>query len=436
MSQLDNIIQIIINRETKAVDRQGFGTLGILGEHRRFNDLSRIYTDMSGVGNDFKSTDKEYLAARDYFSQDPKPVNLVIMSSKLNDTSTITVTSAVAGTEYKVIINGTEFPYTPTGTPSPATIATALVGLINGGSEPVAANDNLDGTFDLNPDVAGTPYTLDVEGFLSIGTYSTVQPAADDLDAIVNYNDNFYGLVSVSRVKARQLEIAAWTLANEKICGFGSNETDMINQPDASDSTTLIAQLKAAANFRSFVVYHSSTDLYYPESALMGVVLTYTPGSYTANYKTLVGIPISTLTNTQINNVLDKNGNIYNEVGGVNIIRNGRYADNTYIDEIHFADWLKARSQESLYQLLVNSRKVPGSNEGINESINALSQVVQEGIDNNAIATDPAPVYDFKPWNELSTADKINRTLTDIKIIVYYTGAIEFIKPVEITIKI
>lgn len=428
MSKIDPIITVTVDRQTDAVSQTGFGVLLILGVHRRFNELSQKYTDMDTLGAVFSSNDKEYIAANQLFAQEPKPEAVVIGRRKLNDSSLITVNSAVAGQTYTVTINGTDFSNTPSGTPTPITIAAALVASINGGAEPVNATDNLDGTFYINPTIAGTPYTLDVDGLLSISAYTTSQPAADDLDAIKEYEDNFYGVSCTERTQSVQLEVAAWVASQPKIAGFASSEDEYINQTVSTDTTSLPAKLKTLSNDRAFSAYHHDTDQYYLESGVFGDFLPRVPGSYSENYKTYKNIPISNLTPTQTDNALNKNGNVYRLVGTKNLFSNGRVSDNTPIDIIHFIDWFAARVQENVFSAIVNLPKIPYTNPGINIIATRIMEIVGEGQANGGIAFDPAPVYNIPTVNDIPTNDKANRILPDIGVDVTLQGAIEFIR--------
>lgn len=427
MSSIDPIVSVIVDRQTGAVTQQGFGIGLCLGIHRRFTELSKLYGDIDEVAIDFNSSDKEYIAANKYFSQEPKPEGIVIGRRKLSDTSTITVTSAVAGELYRVSVNGTDFDYTPVGSPTVITIATALAGLVNGGSEPVSATDNLDGTFDVSADVVGTPYTLDIEGLLSITDYITSQAITDDLDDILDYSNNFYAVFSTTRVQADQLLIASWVASRKKVAFLASSESNYVNETVEVDETSLAAKLKITSNFRAGSIYSEVADTQYPDAAVCGVFLPRVPGSYTLNYQTLTGVDVSFLNDTQTNNALNKFGNVFRFVGNENLISNGRFADNSKVDEIHFIDWLTARTQEAVFALMVNLEKIPYTNPGINQVVNAIQGVIGQGIEAGGIAADPAPIYNIPNKSDIPTNDVANRILPDISVDFTLAGAIEFV---------
>ncbi|GAG97040.1 unnamed protein product, partial [marine sediment metagenome] len=64
---LQDIVNITITRETRAVSRAGFGISMILGIHKRFNERIKYYSTSNAMlivnGGDFDSTDLEYIAA-------------------------------------------------------------------------------------------------------------------------------------------------------------------------------------------------------------------------------------------------------------------------------------------------------------------------------------------------------------------------------------
>lgn len=102
---LSDIVNVQITRETQTVSEQGFGTLMILGTHKRFNDLIRYYSSMRGVAEDFRPSDPEYVAAQAVFSQPITPDQLSI-GRRQAASATIEVITAMDNKAYTVTING------------------------------------------------------------------------------------------------------------------------------------------------------------------------------------------------------------------------------------------------------------------------------------------------------------------------------------------
>src|SRR5690606_4867940 len=104
---LSDIVNVTITRETQTVSEAGFGTLMILGVHKRFNERIRFYSDIDEVAEDFNATDKEYIAAQDVFSQSISP-NLIAIGRRTANNATITVESAQSPFDYTVTVNEIE----------------------------------------------------------------------------------------------------------------------------------------------------------------------------------------------------------------------------------------------------------------------------------------------------------------------------------------
>lgn len=256
----------------------------------------------------------------------------------------------------------------------------------------------------------------------------------DTLNAIKDADNDWYGIVDTEHVKATQLLVAAWAEANKKIYFAGSQEADIVDTTDAADTTSLAAQFKAATYARSSCLYLTAADTLYPDAALFGKLLPKDPGSYTAKFKTLAGITVDALTDTQIKNGTDKFANVYTTIGGVNIIQNGTVAANEWIDNIIFIDWLEARIIESVYGGLVNNDKIPFTDAGIA----AIQSLITEPLELGQTRGGISPLAKDSEGNQIGgfvvtvpkledvpTADRIARNLPDVKFTAWLAGAIQ-----------
>jgi hypothetical protein len=259
---------------------------------------------------------------------------------------------------------------------------------------------------------------------------------AGTLDSIKTESNDWYGLVVVSRtvgdVKGTG-SASEWAEANDKIFGTASDDTDIIGVAEGTGSTDIAQAFKDSALDRSFVIYHPDAGSDYPEAALFGRILPKNPGSYTAKFKVLSAISVTDLDGTQSKNATDKKCNIYTEIGGVNILRNGTMGSGEWIDIIHFIDWLTARIQENVYGLLVREDKVPYTNPGITSVEMQVKQILQigqnrGGISPTAFDQDNKQVggyYTSVPsLSSIPTNDKASRTLNNVKFTAFLAGAI------------
>ncbi|MCK4522415.1 MAG: DUF3383 family protein [Nanoarchaeota archaeon] len=423
---LKEIVNVTITRETKAVSRVGFGTLMILGRHKRFNARLQYFSSLTGMAGVFNTTDAEYIAATVLFSQNPSVVRVAIGRRKTGDNCILSITDVQNNTDYEALINGTSFKITSGGAATAILIAAALVAAINGGAEPVTATDNLDGTFDLDPDVAGIPYSVKEDSKITLSGLTTPDPVATDLTAVQEEQSDWYGLALTWRTQADVEAAAAWTEANvaPKTFGAASSDANIIDTTDAADSTTIAAVLKANNYARTFCIYSGEAGTKYPECAVFGQFMPLDAGSYTVMFKTLAAIVADDLSETQSINARAKNCNVYEEIGGVDIVREGKVAEGEYIDVIVFVDWVQARMTERIYAKMVNLPKVPYTDEGVGVIETEIKGVLSLGIDRGGLAADPPYTVTAPDVADVPTQDKADRLLPDIKFRGTLAGAI------------
>lgn len=435
---LADIVNVQITRETKGVTRAGFGTALILGPNANFNARVQYFTDLSAVDDVLAggTAAPEYLAVQDAFAQLPRVTRIAIGHIRGTKTLTDDAGTYTAGNA-EVTVNGTlvDEPYDTdkdtTLTNLAASIqalADVLTAVYSSVAHTIVITPATDKLLAVSFDLSGITGTM-TWALSATGT----ETITDALNNIKTEDNDWYGLNLVSRTKQDQLDAAAWAESNEKICVVASAEADIIDTTDAADTTSIAAQLKAAGYARTACVYHSQAASEYADAALLGKILPYDPGTYTAMFKTLASITVDVLTETQTSNARDKNCNVYEQIGGVNIVREGKVAEGEFIDVIIFIDWLDARITEAVYALLAKSLKVPYTEDGIaavKSEIGAPLQVGQNrgGIspteydaDNNQIG---GFVIVIPALAGISSADKTARLLQDVEFTAWLAGAI------------
>lgn len=420
---LNDIVNVSISRDTKAVSRTGFSTINILGISRAMIELIKFYSSASAVLEDFLSTDKEYIAAAAIFSQSPSVSRIAISRRATSDTTVLTVATVADATLYSVTINGTVFDVTSGTGATAASIAAQLKVDIDLGSEPVTITDNMDGTIDIDPDVPATFFSVQTSANIT-KAFTTSQTAAEDLADISESDDNWYGLVYTDRTSSDVQVIAAYIETVRKIFISASADANIVDTTLAADTTSIAAILKAASYARSGVFYSAVAATQFPDAAILGIILPLDPGSYTSAFKTLAGVTVDTLTETQKTNALAKKANIYVEVGGASITREGTVAEGEYIDIIIFIDWLEANIQEDVYSILVNQAKIPFTDPGIATIEAAITRVLQLGVARGGISASPAFSVTIPKAADVSVANKAARTLTGITFDATLSGAI------------
>jgi len=386
---LKDIVDVQITREDTPISRIGFGTPLVLGLHKVFNERVQTYTDLdSMITAGFIDTDPEYLAAEKFFSQSPR-VEQVDIGRRTIDGTKVEVTTAIDDTDYWTKINGIIFQINSGAGATPISIASALVIAINGGTEPVTAIDNTDGTYNLNANVAGTAYSLFVDTNQTIQAYTPTDSITDDIVAVRAENDDWYLITETRHDVTEVVELAGYIETTEKLFFTTSDNLDIIDKTEIADTTSLPVLIKAANYDRTIVCYHEPSSTIPPiieggptefEAAFAGVGLPKDPGSITWAFKTLNGITASSLNKNQIRNALAKNCNVYVEVAGVDITRDGKVGSGEYIDIMRGIDWLTQRIRENVFSAFINADKIPYTNGGIRIIDSHLRATLTEGV--------------------------------------------------------
>jgi len=423
---ITDVVNVVITRQTKAVSQKGFGVMLFLGLNKVFNERIRFYDSVKELLDDgFLPTSQEVAAATAAFAQNPSPEKIAI-GRREADRAIVDVAVVQDSTQYKVTINGADFVFTSgTGTTN-LLIAAGLVAAINAGTQPVTATDNNDGTFHIDPTVPETPYTLSVDSKLSF-TLTPSESLTAAINAIRDENDDWYGLAAYTHSPSDVLEIAGVAEAtnNEGAKLYGTSSQDPTILTTAT--TDIASQLKAANYARTWPLYNGNADALFPECSWFGKLLPTDPGSQTWKFKTLNGQIADHLTTTQKTNALNKNANIFIEIGGIDITENGTVADDEFIDVIVGVDWLTSRLEERIFSLLANSGKVPYTDAGVALIENEIQAQLKEGVNVGFLAANPAPQVNVPLVKDINPVDKSHRHLPGITFTATLAGAIHSI---------
>lgn len=201
---LNDIVDVVITRQTQTVSEAGFGTPMILGTSLSFPERIRFYSSIDEVAVDFPVSSKEYIAAQDIFSQDISPAQIAIGRRQVN-VADIQIQSAVEGQTYTAIINGVSASGSGTST------ATYSVATLNG------------------PLQAGNRITPVVNG-ITVGTITSV----------INFDIDFVTLNSIlATVNGNALTPVVYTTSQ-------ANTMTLLAAEIATDSDVLSATVTGA----------------------------------------------------------------------------------------------------------------------------------------------------------------------------------------------
>lgn len=425
---LSSIVNVNITRASAAVLQAGFGVGLIMGSSGKITgEKVREYADYPAVLEDFDPADPEAIAAQKYFGQEVSPEKVKIAQRDADQKKKVTVSVATLqnSTAYTHTINGLAVTFTSDSNATALEIAAGLVAAINGSAQAanVTAVDVLDGTYTVEADIAGVDFTSVLTANLSQVVTTANRNGQTELAAIIAEDPDWYALLNTSHVKADILSLASFVEATQRIYIASSSDSDIFTNA----SSDVMTALAAAAYDRTALLAKKQGVADYPEAAWAGRQLPQAPGSSTWAFKTLAGVTVDSLSDSEAANASNKGANTYVKVGINNITlgknNGGVMASGEYIDVIIGIDYLTARIGETVYGRIINSEKIPFTNAGILVITEAVSSVLNAAIP-DILADTPAPVVTAPLASQVSANDKANRTLTGVKFKAYLSGAI------------
>ena len=409
-----------------AAGRRGFGTLLILGDSAVIgpSERLRVYTTLEAVAQDFGVNAPEYYGAALYFGQSPRPAQLMIgrwLSSAVPAQLTGAILTAaqqalanwtaITAGQMDITIDGTDINLTGldfsavTNLNGVATVVstalnTALAGTscVWNGSQFIVygATSGSTGSISYATDTA-TSTVASMMG-LTAGAAVAVDAGADSETPAVaaalfaDLSASWYGLTFCSSATVSDddhLAVAAFIEGASQARRYGVTvqSTQAINPLSDTD---LGALLKAAGYRRTSWIYSSHNPYAVCSMFARAFAVNFSGNrtTITLMYKQLPGVVYEQLTETQAQTLVSKNGNVFvlydNDTA---ILQYGVNADGSYFDELHGADWLADAIQVALYNLLYQSQtKIPQTDEGTAQLVNAAQRVLDQAVQNGFAA--------------------------------------------------
>ena len=421
MTVLTDIVQVSISRETQAVSRAAFNIPLFLAEHTAFAERTRTYTSFGALAEDFRSGSSVYEAGLRYFGQELVPASVIIGRKQIDGVDG-TVATVSNSTEYSVTINGVKVAITSDASATAIEIITALDLAVAAELQITGVNftDNLDGTFEVDVAVPGAEWSITTSSNLSIVKKASTESWSDALTAVEFSNNQWIALNAEDRSDAVILELAEAIEAREKVYITSTSSAAV----KTAVTTDVASQLKSLGYNKTAIMWKADANVNYPECAWTAYQIQPLPGSNTWAYKTLTGTSVDKLTGTETVNLLNKNVNTYENIGGVNATTNGKMVGGEFVDVMIGVLWLTARMRERIWFRLVNTSKIAYTQAGVSIIEAEVRAQIQEGIRNNFLADSPAPVISVPDVLAVDPNLRATRTLEDLSFEARLAGAI------------
>ncbi len=434
-TQISDIVDVTITRETARILQAGFGVPLLLGPHFVNEDRTKSYSDPADMLVDgFLTTDNLYKMAVKLMSQTLSPSTFKVgrKLADINSKQTLTFDAVATAGTFTVTLGA----LTTAAIAYDANAATikAAIELLASVAEVTVTGDmplteivveftGADAATDFDT------FTVDVGSLTSVTTGvsvvnqygSAVESWTEALNNILLTDEDWYCLLATTRVKSEILELAAIIETKIKLYISCSEDSDA----PTSSTTDTASELQDLSYDRTSYIY-STDEANFPEAAWAGGQLPENPGSITWKFKTLVGISPDSLTTAQVGYLKAKSANFYETVGGQNIITSDAVvASGEYIDIIRGIDWLQARIGEDVYAVFINSKKVPYTNKGVSLLANPLrARLLNAASPSVSLITEASIVVSEPDVANALTADKANRLLKELNFSATLQGAV------------
>ena len=422
------LIRTTVNLSPKSAQRRGFGTLLVIGDSDVMSpsDNPVPYTDSASVGAVYGLNSPEYLEAQAYFSQTPRPQQImmgrwartdgaaVLRGGVLNATEQLmsSWTSVTSGT----FTIGVGTPSVPKAITVPTlaaqtnlngvaaqitaglTAATAGVTCLWDGDQfvfkTVATGSTAALTF-LTSSGSGVDLSSKIKGTAALASTPTpgfdAEAPVDAYSRMVNKSALWFGSTFAASVKPtddQNVAVAAFAegLELERMFGITITNTTVL---DSANSTDLASRLKALGYKRTFTQYsanpHAAASLF---GRAFSVNFSANRSTITLMYKQEPGIVAEYLDEAQAQTLKAKNCNVFvNYVNDTAIIQYGVMANGAYFDEVHGLSWFKDALQNAEYNLLYTSKtKISQTDPGQNQLIATAAAACEEAVNNGLCA--------------------------------------------------
>ena len=419
---IGRLVRATVNLAPLAAARRGFGTLLVVGDSNVINGRDRIrtYVDLESVAEDFGTSAPEYLAASLYFGQSPRPNQLMIgrwlrtATAGLIQGGILTTAeqamanwTSITNGSFKIDIDGATKTLSALNFSAQTNlngVASVINAALTGGTiawdgSRFTVTSSTTGVTSTVGYASATGSGTDISALLKLTAATALAPVpgfaaetpVECVTELANMSGMWYGLTfaaSTMPTDDQLVDVAAFIEGASISRIFGVTETDT-RVLDAAWTTDMASRLKALGYKRSFVTFSANK---YAIASMFGrafsVNFNANRSTITLMYKQEPGVVAELLTETQAQTLKAKRCNVFVKyMNDTAIIQYGVMSGQAYFDEVHGLDWFVDALQTALYNLLYQSKtKIPQTDAGQNQLVNAAANVCAEAINNGLIA--------------------------------------------------
>jgi hypothetical protein len=250
---------------------------------------------------------------------------------------------------------------------------------------------------------------------------ATATAYADALTTLRTIDDSWYTVNIDSHVISDLNAVGTWANSNKKYF------IGCVNDITAGSGRNVDRE--------AYLIHDQPTD--YPDCAWVGQNIPKQPGSFTWKWKILSGQEASAYTTTQLNTIRTNHTQALQEQADAIFVNEGQATSGEYIDVIMGQDWVEDELNTAILDLFIKNEKVALDDVGIAQVEGKVRDVLKRAGDYGIIARSESDadllLSDDKKYMyqvtvplraDISSVNKSNRTLPDVKFVYYLAGAI------------
>lgn len=429
MGEINEHIEVSISVQSSGLTRAGFNTPMLVGYHTAWTERVRSFANTTElVAAGIPSTHPIYRMFSAVKAAKPALSRIKVGKRALAPVQSIRLTPVDTTAGHVISLDlrtagGTDVTISRTNGNSEtvATLATALTTAINASSlaSSCTAADN---TTHVTLTTDSTGLLVNVSGLAGIEQRNlTPDPGiATDLDAILAYDPDFFGVAIDSFGKAEITAAAGWCETNGKIFAPTTGDSD-VAQSGSSD----VASSLNTSGYHNTALMVVQDPMEYAGCTWLGRMFGKIAGAASWKYKDLPGISADTWTASQRAYIKAKKANIYTDYQGSPKTSEGWASSGRFMDITHGVAEFSARIGEDMFVAISTPDSVPFTDKGVSACKATLrgtmlgfarkprNFITEESIDITA------PLV-----ADVSATDKSNRTLPDLAFACTGQGAI------------
>ncbi len=435
MSDINQIIQVNITRQSPVASLPGFGVPAILAQFATSKTTTaftrgRYYASTAEMTADgWAATDSVYLAASTIFSQNPRVPRVFVGRIDSGDASVAASGDAIRAEQddwyaFEVVGNRSVKFVLSQDLSASNVLSSSINGIAVADVTYATSHANTMGLWKTAIEAAITGATATISGRemtvtlvgkdMNIGTFSVAGGSA--VTATISYP------LDATKTKAWM----AWTAGQKKLQFVQDSDPATYAADTGVSGTACLAEFAKLSSYDRVAVVYRANNTEYTAAAWMGKELPYDPGLRTWAFKNLTGITTDSLTSTAEGLIRGKNANVYTSTASYANTYAGTCAKaSTYIDDVRGLDWLDTTIKLDLFNLLAASGKVPMTDPGIQSVVGTLKGSLQKAETATVLTT--GWTVSFPAAADIPAEDKAARRLTGITWTGTLAGAVHSI---------